>query len=133
MISLGFGRDFREGMFLPRNDQNVSMNLEEFIEAGKVEEVEVQEDPKGNVVAPPVTGNEVAPGPSSKEIDTSKKWNYNPDELDALDLETLNLRVMETDPRVGPFDSVGEAIAQLSADFNAPPAPPAKPSSRKVK
>lgn len=142
-ISLGFGKDYREGMYLPKDDVNLSANLSEFIRDGKVEEVDVEEDDRGNVVTPRPTGNEIAPGSPSSVTDSAKKWNHDPDELAALDLETLNLRVMETDPSVGPFDTVEDAIAQLSADFvpgqpatpSAAPTPPgpSKPAPRKGK
>lgn len=45
------------------------------------------------------------------------KWFHNPKELNGKDLKKLNLMVAAVDPTVEPFDTVEEAIAQLSEDW----------------
>lgn len=45
------------------------------------------------------------------------KWNQDPEKLKSLDIKQLNLRVQEIDPTAPQFETVEEAIAQLSQNF----------------
>ncbi len=58
---------------------------------------------------------------------SSKKWGLDPDGLTGRTLEHLNLLVGERDPSMSPFETVEEAIAQLSSEFVPLAAPPSLP------
>lgn len=50
------------------------------------------------------------------------KWDLDPEKLQGLDLDQLNVMVLERDPSIEEFQTVEEAIEWLSQDF-APEAP----------
>lgn len=52
-----------------------------------------------------------------KRIKQPKKWNKDPKALTMRTLEELNVMVGEVDPNVEPFETIEEAIAQLSKNY----------------
>jgi len=48
------------------------------------------------------------------------QWDTAPHKLEGKSLEVLNLMVKERDPRVAPFETVEEAMAQLTKDYKGP-------------
>ena len=48
---------------------------------------------------------------------TPSKWSLNPADLEGKDLDELNVMVLERDETVDPFETVEEAVAWLSQDF----------------
>lgn len=80
------------------------------IECGSVQEFEPA----------PETGKEKNPNVSGKA--STAIWNFNPADLESLDLDSLNITIMDHAQRKGialvePFDSKEEAIAFMSAEF----------------
>ena len=64
----------------------------------------------------------------TQAIETKKSnprglWECDPDALKGLSIENLNVMVGERDESIGQFETVEEAIAQLSADFKGEAAP----------
>jgi len=45
------------------------------------------------------------------------KWNFDPALLAGKEIDQLNVMIQERDPSVHPFDTVEEAIAFLSSEF----------------
>lgn len=75
--------------------------------------------PTENTIAPPVP---VQPETEEEEDDepvvTDRSlWVHNPANLEGKPLEELNVMVAEIDPDIPPFNTIEEAMAQLSLDF----------------
>lgn len=45
-------------------------------------------------------------------------WNLDPEQLKGKSLDELNVMILERDDTIDPFDTLEEAVAQLSQDFN---------------
>ncbi|MFG0317080.1 MAG: hypothetical protein ACF8XB_07405 [Planctomycetota bacterium JB042] len=58
--------------------------------------------------------------PGQRDAPPFQKWGLDPDGLTGLSLEQLNLLVRERDPDIEPFDTVEEAVVQLSHEYVAP-------------
>ena len=52
-----------------------------------------------------------------KRIRARSCWEHDPDTIRGRSLEEMNLMIVDLDPRIRPFETVEEAVAQLSADF----------------
>lgn len=48
---------------------------------------------------------------------TPSKWTVDPADVEGWSLDQLNVRIKEIDERVEPFETVEEAVAWLSQDF----------------
>lgn len=59
------------------------------------------------------------PEPEPEREGTWSVWTLDPATLQKTSLEALNMKVKELDPKVKPFETREEAIAQLSADWKA--------------
>lgn len=67
-------------------------------------------------------GVEDVPGMSDtgKPVKVASKWALDPDALRGVELDQLNVMIIERDAEQQPFDSVEEAIAWLSQDYEEP-------------
>lgn len=55
--------------------------------------------------------------PAAPKAVSPGKWSLDPATLAGKPLEALNVMVLDKDPSIAPFETIGEAIAQLSLDF----------------
>lgn len=81
----------------------------------------------GFAVAQEETAAAAKTAPAKPPNLSSMKWGLDPDGLTGHTLEHLNLLVGERDPAMPPFETVEEAIAQLSSEFVPLAAPPSLP------
>ena len=52
-----------------------------------------------------------------KRLRPISKWNINPGDLVGKTLVELNIMILEKDPNSEPFDSMNEAVNQLTKDY----------------
>lgn len=56
------------------------------------------------------------PAPNPEDMRPTSSWKLDPAQLQGKPLQELNLMVLEIDNSIAPFETVEEAIAQLSQD-----------------
>lgn len=97
-------RDYKPGEEIPEgliSDEERDKHLE----AGHLEYIAVM------VNAPLLTGEKI-------KAPQGSLWTVDPATLKGKDLKVLNAMIVERDPKQTPFETVEEAIAQLSLDFS---------------
>jgi hypothetical protein len=134
MVELGAGREVP--VFEPDSEagpavgeDNVGDNASASqINAGDIAEAQARDDkvmvpgavmttPKGDTITQGIVPKDK---PVGEKLISEGKWNDNPVELQALDIDSLNLRVLEKDPDVTPFSDKDEVVAFLSMDYREP-------------
>lgn len=88
-----------------------------FLQEGSYVELEVDQAETLNRVHSSLEITQATSPEPEPKIVAKKKWQYNPEHLENLDLDSLNAMVYNVDKTIEPFDTVEEAAAQLSLNF----------------
>lgn len=97
-------RDYKPGEEIPEG-AIAEDEIEKHIASGHLEYIAVM------VSAPLLQGEPIKQSQGSL-------WTVDPATLKGKDLKQLNAMIVERDPKQTPFDTVEEAVAQLSIDFS---------------
>lgn len=80
----------------------------------------VREDVSHQRRMPLTKPEEVGAAPMKTRMTFRSDWDTAPEKLLGKELETLNFMVKERDANIQPFETVEEAIAQLTKDYRGP-------------
>lgn len=88
-----------------------------FLESEMAEEARTALLKSGHIEFIGISEGGEAPTPVVADPDKKSKWRVDPDTLRGLSLEDVNIRILEIDSTVEPFEDLDEAIAFASQDF----------------